>query len=561
MALRIVIVGGVAGGMSAAARARRLNEDASITVLEQGGFISFANCGLPYYLAGRIPSEDKLLITTPQKVRDRFNIDAQVGQEVLRVDRAAKEVEVLDRASGRTYRLGYDKLILAPGASPIVPKVDHVHAPNVFLLRSMEDTRAVRRWLDEQKPASAVIVGAGFIGLEMAEALRERGLAVTLVEKARHVLSPLDPEMAAPVAEELGRHDVRVITGNGLKALHVGEQRLVTAVEVEDGARVAADMVLLSIGVRPNVALAAAAGLMIGPSGAVAVDVFQRTSDPDVYAVGDAAEVTHGVTGPPAWVPLAGPANRQGRLAGEHAATSWAPQAARVLGTAIVQVFGLTVGITGLREAAARAAGFDAQAAYALPPHHAGYYPGAKPISMKLVYDQVTGRILGAQLVGEAGVDKRLDVIATAMHFGGTVDDLAGLDLAYAPQFASAKDAVHVAAMVAQNQRREVMPAVAPAELNGQRLVDVRTRAEYAAGSLPGAINIPLDELRQRLAELDPAAPTVTFCQVGQRGYLAQRILHQHGFDDVKNLKGGVNFAKRFGKALVVPQVRGPVAV
>ena len=557
MSLRIVIVGGVAGGMSAATRARRMNEDATVTVLEKGGFISFANCGLPYHLAGRIASEEKLLVTTPEKVRRRFGIDARVGHEALRIDRAEKEVEVLDHVAGRTYTLAYDKLILAPGAVPIVPPLEHVRAPNVFLLRSMEDTRAVRRWLEEHGPKSAVIVGAGFIGLEMAEALRERGLDVTLVEKVGHVLPPLDAEMATAVREELARHGVRVITGNGLKSLHASAEGLVDGVETEDGTRVPADMVLLSIGVRPNTALAAAAGLAIGPSGAVAVDAWQRTSDPDVYAVGDAAEVTHGVTGKPARVPLAGPANRQGRLAGEHAATGSAPPAGKVLGTAIVQVFGLSVGLTGLGEAAAKAAGFDADAAYVLPAHHAGYYPGAKPVRIKLVYERPTGRVLGAQAVGEAGVDKRLDVIATAMHFGGTIDDLAALDLAYAPQFASAKDAVHVAGMVAQNQRRGVMPTVSPPCLDGEQLLDVRTPAEFAAGTLRGAVNIPVDELRGRVAELDPDRPTVTFCQVGQRGYVAQRILRQHGFTRVSNLKGGYDLARQFGAKSDAP-LQGP---
>lgn len=553
MSLRIVIVGGVAGGMSAAARARRMNEQASITVLEKGGFISFANCGLPYYLAGRIASEDKLLVATPQKVRERLNIDARVGHEVLRIDRTKKEVEVVDYGASRTYALPYDKLILAPGATPIVPPVEHVRAPNVFLLRSMEDTRAVHQWLADRRPQSAVIVGAGFIGLEMAEALRERGLDVTLVEKAGHVLPPLDPEMATAVAEELRRHGVHVITGNGLKSLDASSNGLVTAVEAEDGTRIPADAVLLSIGVRPNVALAVESELAIGPSGAIAVDAFQRTSDGDIYAVGDSAEVIHGITRRPVRVPLAGPANRQGRLAGEHAAAGSAPPAEPVVGTAIVKVFGLSVGMTGLGEAAAKAAGLDADVAYVLPAHHAGYYPGAKPLRIKLVYDRPTGRVLGAQIVGEAGVDKRLDVIATAIHFGGTVDDLAALDLAYAPQFASAKDAVHLAAMVAQNQRRNVMPAVVPADLNGELLLDVRSPAEYAAGTLPGALNIPVEELRRRVDELDPRRPTVTFCQVGQRGYIAQRILRQRGFTRVSNLKGGINLARQFGAAVSVP--------
>jgi NADPH-dependent 2,4-dienoyl-CoA reductase/sulfur reductase-like enzyme/rhodanese-related sulfurtransferase len=474
-----------------------------------------------------------------------------VRHEVTRIDRGRKEVEVLDHDTGGTYRLPYDKLILAPGASPVVPPIDHVRAANVFLLRSMEDTRAVDRWLRERRPRSAVIVGAGFIGLEMAEAMRERGLAVTVVEKAPHVLPPIDSEMAAWVAKELQAHGVKLVTGKGLKALHA-KGGLVGEVEIEDGRRVPADVVLLSIGVRPNVTLAAEAKLTIGTSGAIEVDGYQRTNDPDVYAVGDAAEVVHGVTGQAARIPLAGPANRQGRLAGEHAATGDAPRAGTVLGTAIVQVFGVTVGVTGLSEAAARRAGLDVDTAYAIGGHHAGYYPGAKQLRLKLVYEKPTGRVVGAQVVGAEGVDKRIDTIATAMNFGATVDDLASLDLAYAPQFGSAKDPVHIVAMVARNQRSGVMPAISVEQVSlGEVLVDVRAAGEYAEGTLPGSINIPLDELRRRARELDPKRSTVVFCGVGQRGYVAQRILRQMGFADVKNLKGGVTVASQ-----VVPLVK-----
>jgi NADPH-dependent 2,4-dienoyl-CoA reductase/sulfur reductase-like enzyme/rhodanese-related sulfurtransferase len=453
----------------------------------------------------------------------------------------------VDLATGSSYLLPYDKLILATGAMPIIPPIEHGRASNVFLLRSVEDSRAAHQWIQKHRPQSAVVVGAGFIGLEMAEAIRELGLRVTVVEKADHALPPLDLEMSTAVAEELGRHGVGLITGCGLKSLR-GQGDRVDTVEVEDGRQLPADMVMLAIGVRPNVALAAEAGLTIGPSGAIAVDAFQRTSDADVYAVGDVAEVVHGVTGLATRVPLAGPANRQGRLAGEHAATGSSPRAGKALGTAIVQVFDLSVGMTGLGEAAARKAGFDVDVAYALQSHHATYYPDAKPLRIKLVYDSTTGRVLGAQMVGAAGIDKRLDVVATAIHFGATVDDLAEVDLAYAPQFGSAKDPIHIAAMVAQNQRQGVMSAVSATGLKGEEvLVDVRTAEEYALSSLPGAINIPVDELRQRLGELDPGRQTVTFCQVGQRGYIAQRILRQHGFGSVRNMKGGLTMALAAG--------------
>jgi NADPH-dependent 2,4-dienoyl-CoA reductase/sulfur reductase-like enzyme/rhodanese-related sulfurtransferase len=544
MSLNILIIGGVAGGMSAATRARRMNEHATITVIEAGGFISFANCGLPYHLAGRIEKEESLLLTDPQKVRDRFRIDARVNHEALRVDRSAKRVEIRNRLTGQVYELSYDKLILAVGASPIVPPIDNVRAPNVFLLRSMEDTRAVREYLRTTQPKRAAIIGAGFIGLEMAEALHDRGGKVTIIEKVGHVLPPLDPEIASAVEAELVRKNVAVITGDGLQRLHADESGDVTAVETEKGVRVETDLVLMSIGVRPNITLAKDAGLTIGASGAISVDAYQRTSDPDIYAVGDVSEVTHGVTGKATRIPLAGPANRQGRLAGEHAATGNSQPADKPLGTAIVQVFGVSVGMTGLSERAARAEGLDIDTVYTFPKHHAGYYPGAQTLRMKLVYERGSGRVLGAQVAGSEGVDKRIDVVATLLHFGGKITDLAALDLAYAPQFGSAKDPVHLAAMVAQNQNNGLMPAVTVSELKGQKLIDVRAPSEYAGGSLHGAVNIPVDSLRERMGELKRDEPLVVFCAVGQRGFVAQRILVQSGFKDVKNLKGGFTLAR-----------------
>ncbi|MGA2497693.1 MAG: FAD-dependent oxidoreductase, partial [Tepidisphaeraceae bacterium] len=360
---RIIIIGGVAAGMSAATRARRLNEHASIIVLEKNGYISFANCGLPYFLNRRIPSADKLLVTTPAKVKARFNIDARVYHEVTRIDRVNKTVEGVDHATGTPFRLEYDKLILSPGGSPLVPPIEGIRSTNVFLLRTVEDTLALDKWLTEKAPKSVVIVGAGFIGLEMAEAMRDRGLAVTVVEKAGHALPPLDREMATVVHEELAKHGVQLIAGVGLKSVETSGD-MVTNVVLEDGRRIAADFVLLSIGVRPNVGLATEAGLKLGDSGAIAVDQFNRTNDPDIYAVGDAAEVTHGVTGKHTRIPLAGPANRQGRLAGQHAATGTGPTAPAILGTAIVQLFDLSIGMTGLSEAAAKSQGIAAESAY-----------------------------------------------------------------------------------------------------------------------------------------------------------------------------------------------------
>ena len=546
--MRLVIIGGVAGGMSAATRARRLDENAEIVVLEKHGYISFANCGLPYFIAGRIKDEASLLLTDPSKVAARYRIDARVRHEVVSIDPRTKTLKVIDHERGTQYALTYDKLILAPGASPIIPPIEHVRSVNVFQLRQVEDASAVQRYLSKHNPKHATIVGGGFIGLEMAEAMRDRGLEVTLVERNSHALPPLDDEMAVPLHETLERHGVKLCVGRGLKALHA-ELDQVTSVELDDGTIIGTDMVLMSIGVRPNVALATDAGLKLGTSGAIAVDAYGRTSDGDIYCVGDAAEVTHGITGKPARIPLAGPANRAGRLAGEHAVTGRSDPAGKVLATAIVQVFDCNVGMTGLGERAARQAGFDVDTVVILPAHHVGYYPGAQTMRLKLVYEKSTGKVLGAQIVGGDGVDKRIDVIATAIHFGGTVDDLAQLDLAYAPQFGAAKDPVHIAGFVAQNQRRHLHQAVdANAYLsNGRLLIDVRTPAEFALGSLTGAENIPGDTLRDRLHDIDPARPVTIFCQSGQRGYVAQRLLNQHGRTDVVNLKGGYMLAKEAG--------------
>lgn len=539
---RIVIIGGVAGGMSAATRARRMNEDAEIIVIEKGGYISFANCGLPYHLAGRIEHESDLLMTTPEKVRARFNVDARVKQEAISIDRATKSITVRRLADGTMYKLPYDKLILAPGASAIVPPMPNVDAKNVMLLRAMEDMQQIRSHIETMKPRRITIIGGGFIGLEMAEAMVERRLKVTVVEKAPRVLPPIDTDMSRFVEDELRRHGVAVFSNNGLKAL-IGSKDGVNTVELEDGTRVETDLVLLSIGVRPNTQLAKEAGLTIGASGAIEVDSYQRTSDPDIYAVGDAAEVVHGVHGKRTRIPLAGPANRQGRLAGEHAATDTALAGSAVLGTAIVAVFDLAVAVTGLGEKAAREAGFDVDTAYVLPNHHVGYYPGAKSMRIKLIYDKTTGKVLGGQIVGTEGVDKRIDVLATAISFGATLEQLAGLDLAYAPQFGAAKDPLHLAAFVALNQMRGISNGVTLSQVNGDQLIDVRSESEFAAGSLPGAKNIPLETLRDRASEFDRTKPVTVFCQVGQRGFVAERILRQRGFKDVKNLKGGYAMA------------------
>lgn len=535
----ILIVGGVAGGASAAARARRVNERARIILFERDAHVSFANCGLPYVIGGEITERDKLLIATPELFRERFRIEARIRHEVIAIDRVAKRVTVKDHATDRLYDESYDKLILSPGATPIVPAVAGVTAPGVFTLRNIEDMDRIMTGLAQAR--QAVVVGAGYIGLEMAEQLSHRGLEVTLVELQSQIMPFFDPEIAEPLHREIERNGVRLELGRGLASIETAGGG-VSGVVLSDGKRLAADLVLLSVGVRPNVSLAADAGLRIGASGGIATDDFMRTSDPDIYAVGDAAEYVFGPTGEHLRVPLAGIANRTGRLAGQHAATGSARPAPAAWGTAVVRAFGYAAGIVGLSLRAARAAGLPARAAHVVSYHHASYYPGAAPLAVKLVYEDGTGRVLGAQCVGAAGVDKRLDVIATLMHLRGCIDDLAGLDLAYAPPFGSAKDPLHMAAFAAQNDLDGLSRLIQPAEdLSAYQVVDVREPAELLELPLsqaPHAKNIRLDELRDRLHELDPSRPTVVSCRSGQRAYFALRILAQNGFGELYNLSG-----------------------
>jgi NADPH-dependent 2,4-dienoyl-CoA reductase/sulfur reductase-like enzyme/rhodanese-related sulfurtransferase len=537
MERKIVIIGGVAGGMSAATRARRMNENASIIVLEKSGYVSFANCGLPYFIGGQIKNEESLFLTTPDRVAKRYRIDARVHHEVTRIDRQTHLVEGINHETGETFSLAYDKLILAPGAAPIIPAVPGIDASNVFVLRNIEDAQKLQSYLSQASPEHAVVVGAGFIGLEMVEALHARGLKVTVVEKAPYALPALDAQMSGWIEQELRQHGVEVRVGEGLASLEVKDGRALS-LQTDAGKNIATDLVILAIGVRPLTKLAQTAGVAVGPIGGIVVDKALRTSDPDIYAVGDATEVTQGVADIAMRIPLAGAANRHGRLAGEHAATGHAKSAAKLLGTAVVRVFGLDVALTGLGHASAKKLGYDADTVLIHPNDHAGYYPGAKRMHFQLVYDRSNGKILGAQAIGGAGVDKRIDVVATLLHFHGTIEDLAELDLCYAPQFSGAKDPVHYAAFVAQNQQAGLSPGVEEPALAAQ-LVDVRSTQEFARGSLAGAVNIPLDDLRVRVRELDPDKRTIVFCEVGLRGHLATRILKQIGFKDVGNLKGG----------------------
>jgi len=535
----ILIVGGVAGGASAAARARRMNENARIIIFERDSYVSFANCGLPYYLGGEITDRDQLLIAKPSLFKRRFDIEVRTRHEVIGIDGESKSITVTDLDADASYEMTYDKLILAPGADPIEPPIPGVDAKGVFTLRNLEDTDRIA----ETMPGAhrAVVVGGGYVGLETAEQFRRRGLQVALVEMQSQVLPMHDPEMVEPLHRQLEFNGVRLELGNGIASIEEYDGRATAAI-LADGTRLPADIVLLGIGVRPNVGLAEAAGIALGASRGIATDDFMRTNDPDIYAVGDAAEYTYGPTGAKLRVPLAGPANRTGRLAGEHAATGSSRVAPAARGTSIVRVFGTSAGITGLSLRAAREAGFEANAVHVIANNHAGYYPGAQAMIVKLVFEEVTGKVLGVQACGGDGVDKRLDVASTLTHFGGTVHDLAELDLAYAPPFGSAKDPLHMAAFAAENHLDGLAPVVQPdVDLCPYQAVDVRSAAEVEALPLAecdNIINIPLDQLRDRLGELDPSMPTVVACRSGLRSYVGTRILKQNGFDEVYNLSG-----------------------
>ncbi len=540
----VVIVGGVAGGASAAARARRLSEDAEIIVFERGPHVSFANCGLPYYVGGEIAKEGELLLQTPESLRARFNLDVRVRSEAVAIDRAAKRVRVCELAGGREYEQTYDALILAPGASPIKPPLPGIERAGHFTVRNIPDVQNIIQWLNEGAARNAVVVGGGYIGLEMAEQLKRRGLAVTVVEALPQVMAALDPEMASWLHQELRANGVELILNDpvaGFESPHNGEAARASVVALKSGKRLPADVVVLGLGVRPDAALAKAAGLELGRTGGIRVNDRMQTSDPSIYAVGDAVEVLDAVTQTPSLIPLAGPANRQGRIAADNI-FGRNSRYHGTYGTAIVRVFKLAAGCTGANEKCLRKAGIPYEAVHLHPASHAGYYPGASPIALKLLLAPGTGKLLGAQAVGPDGVDKRLDVLATALKAGMTVHDLAELELAYAPPFGSAKDPVNLAGMAAQNvlagdvalaQWHEVAGLTQRATL----LLDVRTDAEREAGFIPDSLHIPLHQLRQRLGELPKDREIVVSCQSGQRSYFASRLLTQRGFR-VRNLTG-----------------------
>jgi NADPH-dependent 2,4-dienoyl-CoA reductase/sulfur reductase-like enzyme/rhodanese-related sulfurtransferase len=561
--MRIVVVGGVAAGMSFAARARRLAEDARIVVLERGPHVSFANCGLPYFVGGEIGDRDDLLLQTPQTLAAALALDVRTRHEVVRIARTRRTVLVRDLATGREYEEPYDALMLATGSRPVVPAIPGADLPQVHLLHTVPDAERVHDAV-AAGARRAVVLGAGFIGLEAVEALRHRDVAVTLVELADRVLPPLDPEMSRAVEQALRRAGVDVRTGTPAAAVRPAPGGGVS-VELSDGARLPADLVIAATGVRPDSALAAAAGLRLGTRGAVVVDEHLRTSDPAVSAAGDAVAVTDAVTGAPATVPLAGPANRQGRAAADHLlgrGGSTAP-ALPTLGTAIVRVFDVVAATTGRGEAALRAAGVPYEAVHLHHGQHAGYYPGARAIHLKLLFAP-DGRILGAQATGADGVDKRIDVIATAMRAGLDVRALAQLELAYAPPFGSAKDPVNLAGFAASNVLTGDLALWRAADLDelgpAAVLVDVRSAGEFADGHLPGAVNIPHTQLRARLDEVPAGRPVFVYCASGVRSYLALRVLRQTGHPAARSLSGGLRtlLLERPDLALEVSAVPDP---
>lgn len=537
---KILVIGGVAGGASAAARARRLSEDAEIIIFDRGPFVSFANCGLPYFVGNVIKEEKNLLVATPQLFKERFNIEVRLESDVLSIDRASHSIRVRDLKTGREYDESYDALVLSPGASPIRPPLPGIDLPGIFSLRTIPDSRRIRAWIEEHNVSRATVIGGGFIGMEMTENLVTRGISVTVLEALPQVMPPFDSEMVVPLQDHLTVHGVELRLGDAVAGFEQTEEGL--AVLTASGARVETDLVVLAIGVKPETKLAQAAGIALGGRGGIKVDDQMRTNDPHIWAVGDAVESRDVVTGQWGVVPLAGPANRQGRIAAE-VILGRDSRFRGVQGTAVCGVFDMTAACTGASEKTLRRVGISYERLYLHPGHHAGYFPGARPITLKLLFAPDSGKILGAQAVGEEGVEKRIDVIAMALQNGATVEDLAESELCYAPQYGAAKDPVNVAGMIAGNARCGDAPLARWEDvIAGNRpdvlILDVRDPAEHAAARVPGAINIPLHVLRERMKELPRAQEIWVHCGVGQRSYYATRALRLNGFN-ARNLSGG----------------------
>lgn len=535
---KIVIVGGVAGGMSAAARLRRLDEEAEIVVLERTGYVSFANCGLPYYLGREIPNFEDLVLQTPEALAARFRLDVRVAHEVRGVDPEKKTVTGMNLQTNEGFEFPYDHLILSVGAQPIKPPIPGLDSEGVFTLRNLEDTAAIDRWIEDKNPKTAAVVGGGYIGLEMAEQLHRRGMKVHLIDAAPQTLPPFDAEMAELVHKELEKNGVDLHLASPLDRIEPGGKGQVGAVKAGQ-AEVHADLVILGLGVRPDIALAKAAGVEVGNRG-IRVDDHMRTNVPNIWAVGDAIEVVNPICGEQVVIALGGPANRQGRIVANNICGG-EDRYNGTIGTAILRVFELQAGATGLKEAQLKEAGLKYEAIYLHPKDHAGYYPGATPIALKFLFEPESGKIYGAQAVGQAGVDKRIDVIATAIMAGMTASELADLELAYSPPFGSAKDPINLIGMMAENISAGLLKQIQWHEipkLDGSSfLLDVRSAGEVKGGTIEGSVHIPLPELRDRLDEIPKDKTIVVFCQSGQRSYFASRVLTQRGYE-VRNLSG-----------------------
>jgi len=530
--MKVVIIGGVAGGMSAATRMRRLDADAEIIVIEKSGHVSYANCGLPYYVGGVIEEEEALLLQTPASLHARFRLDVRIASEVTAIDTEKKSVQVLNELTSESYEIDYDKLVLSPGASPVVPPIPGIE--RALTLRTVEDVEKIFARVAE-RPTSAVVIGGGFIGVEIAENLIHKGIATTVVEASPQLLAPLDPEMATLVAKEMQRNGVNLHLGAAATNISAN------SVQLNNGLDIPAEMIILAIGVRPDTKLAKDAGLTIGPRGGISVDEFNRTSNHDIYAVGDVAEKTDAIDGSSTLVPLANLANRHGRVVADHIAGR-PTRPVKTIGTAIVKVFDLMIAATGWNEKRLAHSDRKYRVIHSHPNSHAGYYPGAQQMSLKLIFDSKTGEILGAQGIGAEGVDKRIDVIATAIRGGITAPELADLELAYAPPFGSAKDAINMLGYISENILSGLLETAQWNQIDeyrekGFELLDVRTPSEFAAGSIPGAKSMPVDEIRNRVTELKNRNILVN-CQVGQRGHTASMLLKELGFNAV-NLDGG----------------------
>lgn len=539
--MKVVIVGGVAGGATAAARLRRLDESAEIVVFERSGYVSYANCGLPYYIGGIITDRAELTLQTPESFWRRFRVDMRVRHEVTAIHPDTKTVDVKNLATGEVFAESYDKLILSPGARPTQPALPGVGIDRLFTLRTVEDTLKLREFIEQHHPRSAVLAGGGFIGIELVENLRDLGLDVTVVQRPKQLLNPLDADMAAFLHAQLRQKGVKLMLGRTVEGFAAdGDQ---VSVLIKDEAPLTADMVVLAIGVTPDTALAKDAGLELGIKGSIVVNDRMETSVPDIYAVGDAVQVKHSVTGQDALLSLAGPANKQGRIAADNICGG----DSRYLGSqgsSVIKVFDMTIAATGVNEKTARQAGIDCDKVFLSPMSHAGYYPGGKVMTMKVVFEKGTYRLLGAQIVGYEGVDKRIDVLATAIHAGLTGPQLKDLDLAYAPPYSSAKDPVNMAGFMIENLSRGLVEQFFPEDVDAlprdgsATLLDVRTPGEYAAGHAEGFVNLPVDDLREHLAEIPADKPVYLICQSALRSYIACRILSQHGLR-CSHLSGG----------------------